>query len=84
MGPANLPPTIVARLNTEIVKILKQPETAAKLTSMGADIVGFGRPRSSRATWKSEVAKWGKVARENNITLDWRCEALISRPCPAR
>lgn len=69
MGPANLPPEIVARLNTEIVKILKQPETAAKLTSMGADIVG-STPEEFASYLKNEVAKWGKVAHENNITLD--------------
>ncbi len=69
MGPANLPPEIVARLNTEIVKILKQPETATKLTSMGADIVG-STPEEFASYLKNEVAKWGKVAHENNITLD--------------
>ncbi len=69
MGPANLPPEIVARLNTEIVKILKQPETAVKLTSMGADIVG-STPEEFASYLKNEVAKWGKVAHENNITLD--------------
>jgi tripartite-type tricarboxylate transporter receptor subunit TctC len=69
MGPANLPPEIVAKLNTEIVRILKQPETAAKLTSMGADIVG-STPEEFAVYLKNEVAKWGKVAHDNNITLD--------------
>jgi tripartite-type tricarboxylate transporter receptor subunit TctC len=69
MGPAKLPPEIVARLNGEIVKILKQPETADKLTSMGADVVG-STPEEFAAYLKNEVTKWGKVAHENNITLD--------------
>jgi tripartite-type tricarboxylate transporter receptor subunit TctC len=69
MGPAKLPPEIVARLNGEIVKILKQPEIADKLTSMGADVVG-STPEEFAAYLKNEVTKWGKVAHENNITLD--------------
>ena len=69
MGPGNLPPEIVNRLNVEIVRILKQPEMTAKMNSMGADIVG-STPDEFALYLRNEVAKWGKVARENSITLD--------------
>src|SRR5437764_952865 len=39
-APAGVPPEIVKRLNTEIVKILNQPEVKEKLTAMGAEVVG--------------------------------------------
>ena len=69
MGPAGLPPQIVAKLNTEIVRILKMPDIAAKLSSMGADIQG-PTPEEFALYLKTEVAKWGKVAHDNNIVLD--------------
>ncbi|MDB5827193.1 MAG: tripartite tricarboxylate transporter substrate binding protein [Variovorax sp.] len=69
MGPAGLPPEIVAKLNSEIVRILKMPDIASKLSSMGADIQG-STPEEFAIYLKNEVAKWGKVAHDNNIVLD--------------
>ena len=69
MGPGGLPADIVQRLNTEIVRILKQPDVSEKLSSLGADIVG-STPEEFDRYLKAEIAKWGKVARDNNIRLD--------------
>ncbi len=69
MGPAGLPSDIVKRLNTEIIRILKLPDIAEKMTSLGADIVGSS-PEEFDKYLRAEIAKWGKVARENNIRLD--------------
>ena len=69
MVPAGTPPEIVKRLNTEINKILKMPDVAAKLENLGAIIVG-STPEEFDKYVKDEIAKWGKVARDNNIALD--------------
>jgi tripartite-type tricarboxylate transporter receptor subunit TctC len=69
MGPGGLPAEIVQRLNTEIVRILKQADVAEKLSSLGADIVG-STPEEFDRYLRAEIAKWGKVARDNNIRLD--------------
>jgi tripartite-type tricarboxylate transporter receptor subunit TctC len=69
VGPAGLPPEIVNRLNREIVRILKMPDVAEKLSSLGADIVG-STPEEFATYLKAEIAKWGKVAHDNNIKLD--------------
>ena len=69
MVPAGTPPEIVKRLNTEINKILKMPDIAAKLEGLGAIIVG-STPEEFDKYVKDEIAKWGKVARDNNIALD--------------
>jgi tripartite-type tricarboxylate transporter receptor subunit TctC len=45
------------------------PDVAEKLTSLGADIVG-STPEEFSAYLKAEIAKWGKVAHDNNIKLD--------------
>ena len=69
MAPAGTPSAIINRLNAEILKILKIPEVAEKLKGLGAEIVG-STPMQFDAYVKSEIAKWGKVARDNNVTLD--------------
>jgi tripartite-type tricarboxylate transporter receptor subunit TctC len=69
MAPAGTPPEIIAKLNAEINRILKLPDVAAKLQGLGAEIVG-STPSEFDNYVKSEIAKWGKVARDNNIKLD--------------
>ena len=69
MVPTGTPQPIINRLNTEIQKILKMPDIAEKLNGLGAEIVGSS-PQQFDAYVKSEIAKWGKVARDNQITLD--------------
>jgi tripartite-type tricarboxylate transporter receptor subunit TctC len=69
MVPAGTPQPIINRLNTEILNILKMPDIAEKLNGLGAEIVG-STPQQFDAYVKSEIAKWGKVARDNQVTLD--------------
>jgi tripartite-type tricarboxylate transporter receptor subunit TctC len=69
MAPAGTPPEIIARLNAEINRILKMPDVAEKLQALGAEIVG-STAEEFAAYVKSEIDKWGKVARDNNIKLD--------------
>jgi tripartite-type tricarboxylate transporter receptor subunit TctC len=69
MVPAGTPQPIINRLNTEILNILKMPDIAEKLNGLGAEIVG-STPQQFDAYVKSEIAKWGKVARDNQVILD--------------
>jgi tripartite-type tricarboxylate transporter receptor subunit TctC len=67
--PAGTPHEIIARLNTELVKIVHGAETKERLLKLGAEPVG-STPEHLAALVKSENAKWGKVIREANIKLD--------------
>ena len=69
MAPAGTPPEIIAKLNAQINRILKMPDVAAKLQVLGAEIVG-STPDEFAVYVKSEIEKWGKVARDNNVKLD--------------
>ena len=69
MAPAGTPPDIIAKLNTEINRIIRLPDVSEKLQALGAEIVG-STPEEFAAYVKSEIVKWGKVARDNNVTLD--------------
>jgi tripartite-type tricarboxylate transporter receptor subunit TctC len=69
MAPAGTPPEIINRFNLEINRILKLPDVAEKLSSLGAEIVG-STPEEFATYLKAEIVKWGKVARDNNVKLD--------------
>ena len=69
MGPAGMQPAVVKRLNEEVVAILKMPDVARQLSSLGAEIVG-STPAEFETYLQDEINKWGKVARDNNIRLD--------------
>jgi tripartite-type tricarboxylate transporter receptor subunit TctC len=60
--PAGTPPPIVARLNAEIVRILKLQEVGERLASEGAEISG-NTPEEFAAYIRAEQAKWAKVVR---------------------
>jgi hypothetical protein len=64
-----MPRPIVLRLSEETNRILAMPDVAARLSSLGAEIVGTS-PEAFNKYLVAEIEKWGKVARENNIRLD--------------
>jgi tripartite-type tricarboxylate transporter receptor subunit TctC len=65
-GPAGLPPAVVARLNGEIDRIVKSPDTKAKLLDLGAEPVG-GPPENLAKAQREDFAKWSKVIREAGV-----------------
>lgn len=68
-APKGTPPDIVARLNAEIVKVLKDPEIAEKLKSLGVSVVA-GAPDQLRAVQRRDTEKWGRVIKAANIKID--------------
>ena len=66
LAPAKTPKNIVAKLNSDIVGILKQPDVRERLSREGADPVG-STSQELGAYIKSEIAKWGKVIRAAGI-----------------
>jgi tripartite-type tricarboxylate transporter receptor subunit TctC len=67
--PAATPKSIVAKLNAEVVKVLKAPETQARYASMGADVL-HGSPAEFDAFIRAEMKKWDKVIRDAGIRVD--------------
>jgi tripartite-type tricarboxylate transporter receptor subunit TctC len=65
-APAKTPRPLVSKLHADIVKVLKTPDVREKLIAAGSDPVG-STPEEFSAYVKSELARWGKVIRENNI-----------------
>ena len=69
LAPAKTPAPIVARLNKELVSILRTPEIQDKLSSEGGEVMPT-TPEEAGAFIRGEVAKWGKLLREANIPLE--------------
>jgi tripartite-type tricarboxylate transporter receptor subunit TctC len=68
-APAATPRAIVAKLNTDIVNVLRMPDVRERLESMGSNPVG-GTPEQFGAYVRQEIARWGKVIRDNNIRIE--------------
>ena len=67
-APAGTPAAIVARLNAELVRIVRSPDIKAKFLELGADPVG-STPEALAAAVKADAEKWSKVIRDAGITV---------------
>jgi len=68
-APAGTSPEIVAKLNAEIMRIMKLPEVQARLVTEGAKS-RVNTPAEFGTFQKTEMAKWGKLIREARIAVD--------------
>lgn len=67
-APAAVPKPIVQRLNTEVVRILKDPKVAEQLLAQGAEPVGDS-PEAFAAFVQKEHDRWAKIIKDSGITL---------------
>jgi tripartite-type tricarboxylate transporter receptor subunit TctC len=65
-APAGTPNDVIAKINGEVVRMLRMPEVAARISHEGADPIG-STPEAFAERVKSEIAKWTKVAKEAGI-----------------
>jgi len=69
LAPAGTPAAIVKTLNTEINKVLQNPESASKLKADGGEVMG-GTPETFAALLKADLPRWGKIVKESGATID--------------
>ena len=69
MAPTGTPRDVIAKLNTELVKILSNPEIQKLMLARGA-VLHPSTPAEFAATIKSDIAKWGKVARTAGVKIE--------------
>jgi tripartite-type tricarboxylate transporter receptor subunit TctC len=67
--PTGTPRAIVDKLNAELIKIMQMPAVLERLTPDGT-LATSSTPDEFAAFIKSEQAKWSKVVREANITIN--------------
>jgi tripartite-type tricarboxylate transporter receptor subunit TctC len=68
-APAGTPKDIIARLNAETLKIMKEPDFQKILKDTGSDFVG-DTPENFGNFVKQEAAKWSKVVKDSGATVD--------------
>lgn len=69
LGRAGTPPAILTRMEDALHAALANAEVRARIEEQGVDEVAGG-PAQCHAFLEREVEKWGKVIRDNNITLN--------------
>jgi tripartite-type tricarboxylate transporter receptor subunit TctC len=67
--PAATPKPIVNRLNSDLVKIVREKDMKERLASQGTETVG-STPEQLFAHIRSETAKWGQVVKQARIKAD--------------
>lgn len=68
-APAGTPAPIIAKLNGEIARVMKQPDMQERFRQLGAD-GGGGPPEQLTAFVKSELAKYSKVIKDAGIKAE--------------
>ncbi len=69
VGPAKMPDEIVRRLNAEVNKALAAPALLQRLSAEALDPMPM-TPEAFGRFIQDDIARWSKLARERNITLD--------------
>ena len=66
---AKTPPAVVAKLNAEVVRILKLPDVIEKLAIAGVEIQ-TSTPKEWGDFVKAELAKWGRVVKDAGVKVE--------------
>jgi tripartite-type tricarboxylate transporter receptor subunit TctC len=70
LGPAGIPPPLLNKVHAELTKILNQPDVRTQLgDQLGMDLV-VSTPAGLQKFVNSEISRWAKVVRENQIRAD--------------
>ena len=69
VGPAKMPADVVKRLNEEINKAIATPELRQRLSGEALDPMPM-TPAEFGKFMEADIARWAKLAKERNITLE--------------
>jgi tripartite-type tricarboxylate transporter receptor subunit TctC len=68
-APANTPRAVIDKLNAEVVRVFKLPETQERLKTLGLDPV-LSSPDELARYQAVEIAKWAKVVKESGAKAE--------------
>ncbi len=69
VAPAGTPPAVIARLNTEVNRVLAQPEVKERLAREGAEIVA-GSPDQLGTIVRTDLEGWKKLIADAGLSLE--------------
>jgi tripartite-type tricarboxylate transporter receptor subunit TctC len=67
--PAGTPLAIVTRLNTELVRVLRQAEAKAWFLEQGAEVIGDDAEGFAKVV-RADYARWKQIIQEAGITME--------------
>jgi tripartite-type tricarboxylate transporter receptor subunit TctC len=67
--PAGTPPAVVAKLNTELVTIIRSPEVRERLVSQGAEVYTM-TPAEFTQFFERERKNWATVVAQGGVKID--------------
>jgi tripartite-type tricarboxylate transporter receptor subunit TctC len=63
------PAPVLARLNAELIRVIRSPDIRARLAGQGAEVVTMS-PAEQDRFFNDERTRWAKVVAEGNVKLD--------------
>lgn len=67
--PRSTPEPVVARLNAELVRVIRSPDIRARLAGQGAEVVTM-TPAEQDRFFEQERKRWAQVVAQAQIKLD--------------
>lgn len=68
VAPAGTPPAVISRLSDAFSRMAKMPDISGPMAALGTVMVGSG-PAEFQRLIATEVERWKKVVKDNNITV---------------
>jgi tripartite-type tricarboxylate transporter receptor subunit TctC len=69
LAPAGTPSAVITRLNTELDRIVHEPEIEKRFAAIGGEAVG-GPPSTFASLIHQEIPRWVRVAKEAGIHIE--------------
>jgi tripartite-type tricarboxylate transporter receptor subunit TctC len=69
LAPAGTPDAVIAKLNTEVGRLLRSTDVVEKFAVQGIDVIG-GSPADLAAFIRRDLAKYAKLAKTAGIKID--------------
>jgi tripartite-type tricarboxylate transporter receptor subunit TctC len=69
LAPAATPKDILARLNTEMVKVIQSPEFRKRMDEIGAEPIGDSADHMAQQI-KSETEKFARLVKDAKVTIE--------------
>jgi tripartite-type tricarboxylate transporter receptor subunit TctC len=69
MGPAKMPKALIAKLNTDLVNVLKQKDVRDRILADGSEPVG-NSPEEFRKYLLADLTKWTNLVKQSGASLD--------------
>ena len=69
LAPAATPKDVVARLNSEMVKVIQSPEFRKRMDEIGAEPIGNSADQMALQI-KVETEKFGKLVKDAKVTIE--------------